>query len=79
MRPHVLARLPCLIPEIHPFYKYGAVGENNVYRPYFILKEGQNAYIFSTVMLASFSVASKTRRRTDGNLLGNIRDNGRNV
>lgn len=61
MRPHVLARLPCLIPEIHPFYKYGAVGENNVYRPYFILKEGQNANIFSTVMLASFSVDLKAR------------------
>lgn len=79
MRPHVLARLPYLIPEIHPFYKYGAVGENNVCRPYFILKEEQNAYIFSTVMLASFSVASKTRRRTDGNLFGNIGNHGRNV
>ncbi len=32
--------------------------------PYiFNFKEEQNAYIFSTVMLASFSVASKTRRR----------------
>lgn len=79
MRPHVLARLPCLIPEIHPFYKYGAVGENNVCRPYLILKEGQNANIFSTVMLASFSVASKTRRRTDGDILGNIGNHGRNV
>ena len=79
MRPHVLARLSCLIPEIHPFYKYGAVGENNVCRPYFILKEGQNANIFSTVMLASFSVASKTRGRVNGDILGYIGNHGRNV
>lgn len=46
MRLHVLARLPCLIPEIHPFYKYGAVGENNVCRPIFLTLRRSRMLIF---------------------------------
>lgn len=56
------------------------MGRQSFLPPYiFNFKEEQNAYIFSTVMLASFSVASKTRGRVNGDILGNIGNHGRNV